>query len=127
MVTYALDTNIISYILKKDSQVINNLSLAVDNECEFAMLPIVYYEVSRWLLEKNANRLQNEFELMCKEMPLIETNKKVWNKAAELYVRTRQIGKPVGSDADLLIASFCFLMIIPLSPTTQSTLKTLTV
>jgi len=39
----------------------------------------------------------------------LETSKDVWEKAAALYVYTRQIGKPVGSDTDLLIAAYCLI------------------
>ena len=106
---YAFDTNIISYLLKKDEQVQKQMKTAIDNEYEFVMLPIVYYEVSRWLLERKAVRLQAEFHQMCAEMPLAEANKAVWDKAAELYVYTRQIGKSVGSDVDLFIAAFCIV------------------
>jgi predicted nucleic acid-binding protein len=68
---------------------------------------LVYYEISRWLLERNAKKLQAEFTEMCVEIPLLDTGKKVWDKAAALYVKTRRSGKSVGSDADLLIAAFC--------------------
>jgi len=53
--------------------------------------------------------LQEEFKQMCAEMPLVEINKSVWDKAAELYVYSRQIGKPVGGDTDLLIAALCLV------------------
>ena len=106
---YALDTNIISYLLKKDAQIQKHMAIAIDNEYEFVMIPIVYYEVSRWLLEKRAVRRQAEFNQMCEEMPLIETSKSVWDKAAALYVNTRRIGKSVGGDADLFIAAFCIV------------------
>jgi tRNA(fMet)-specific endonuclease VapC len=106
---YALDTNIISYLLKKDVQVQKQMMIAIDNEIEFVMLPIVYYEITRWLLERKATKLQTEFNLMCAEMPLAEASKAVWDEASKLYVHTRHIGKPVGSDADLFIAAFCIV------------------
>ena len=106
---YALDTNIISYLLKKDARIQRQMAIAIDNEYEFAMLPIVYYEVSRWLLERKATRLQEEFNLMCEEMPLAEASKAVWDEASKLYVHTRHIGRPVGNDADLFIAAFCIV------------------
>ena len=46
---------------------------------------------------------------MCVEIPLMDTNKDIWDKAAALYVHARQIGKPIGSDADLLIAAYCLI------------------
>ena len=109
MTTYALDTNIISYVLRNDEAVINRYRQEAGEGNEFAMLPIVYYEVSRWLMERNATKLQAEFSEMCANIPLIETSKEVWDTAASLYVHTRRMGKPVGSDADLLIAAFCLV------------------
>ena len=106
---YAIDTNIISYLLKRDEQVKTQMSSAIDNKYEFVMLPFVYYEVTRWLLERKATKLQAEFKQMCTEMPFVEINKTVWDKAAELYVYSRQIGKPVGGDTDLIIAALCLV------------------
>lgn len=107
MITYAMDTNIISYVLRNDEAVINRYRQEAELGNEFVMLPIVYYEVSRWLLEKKAKKLQSEFDAMCKVIPLLNTTKAIWDKAATLYVHTRKIGKPVGGDADLLIAAYC--------------------
>ena len=107
MIIYAMDTNIISYILKKDEAVINRYRQESRQGNEFVMLPVVYYEVSRWLLERKAKKLQAEFNAMCMEIPLMDTTKEVWDKTAALYVHTRRIGKSIGSDADSLIAAFC--------------------
>jgi len=107
MTTYAMDTNIISYVLKNDETIIRRYRQEVGQGNEFVMLPIVYYEVSRWLLERNATKLQEAFREMCNEIQLVDTSKEVWDIAATLYVHTRKTGKPIGSDADLLIAAFC--------------------
>jgi len=107
MIVYAMDTNIISYVLKNDDAIINRYRQESVKGNEFVMLPIVYYEISRWLLERNAKKLQTEFNTMCMEIPLIDTSKEVWDRAAALYVHTRRIGKSIGSGADLLIAAYC--------------------
>ena len=109
MIQYALDTNIISYILKKDEEIIKRYFQESKKGNEFIILPVVYYQVSRWLLERSAKKLLAEFDEMCIESPFVETNKEVWKKAAFLYVYTRKIGKPVNDDADLLIAAYCLL------------------
>ncbi|MDR2589520.1 MAG: PIN domain-containing protein [Oscillospiraceae bacterium] len=109
MTIFALDTNIISYILRSDEKVITRFQYESMQGNEFAMIPVVYYEVSRWLMERNAFKLQAEFEALCSEIKFLNTNKNVWQKAAELYVQTRKIGKPIGSDADLLIAAYCLI------------------
>ena len=109
MITYAMDTNIISYILKNDEAVISRYQQEAAKGNEFLMLPIVYYEVSRWLLESKAKKLNVEFNNMCAEIPLIHMGKDVWDKAASIYVNTRKIGKPIGSDVDVIIAACCIL------------------
>jgi len=106
-----MDTNIISYILRNDETVINRYRQESGKGNEFVMLPIVYYEVSRWLLEKNAKRLRAEFNDLCTEIPLIGTGREVWDKAAVLYVQTRRDGRFIGGDADLLIAAFCIRLL----------------
>jgi len=107
--TYAMDTNIISYLLKKNVHIQKYMTESMNNGFEFVMLPIVYYEILRWLIEKESPLVQIEFNLMCEEMPLITVTKSVWDKAAELYVFSRTIGKTINSDADLLIASICLV------------------
>lgn len=109
MTKYAFDTNIISYMLRKDETIINRFRQESTQGNEFVMIPVVYYEVSRWLKERGATRLQTEFDDLCSEFPLLSTSKDIWDKASDLYVHTRKIGRPVGSDADLLIASYCLL------------------
>jgi len=109
MTRYALDTNIISYILRKDETVRSRFRNESAQGNEFVMIPVVYYEVSRWLKERGAMKLQESFDDLCSRLPLLITGKDIWDKASDLYVYTRKIGKPVGSDADLLIASYCLL------------------
>ena len=84
MTTYALDTNIISYMLKKDQEVIDRFRRESTLGNEFVMLPVVYYEVTRWLYEKKATRLLSEFNDLCVEIPMLETTIAIWDRAAEL-------------------------------------------
>jgi predicted nucleic acid-binding protein len=105
---YALDSNIISYVLKNDEEVINRYRQEAIGGNEYAMPIIVYYEVKRWLLERGAKNKQAMFDEMCQTIPLGEFDKRVWDKTADLYVHSRKIGKPTG-DSDLLIASYCLV------------------
>jgi len=108
MTTYAMDTNIVSYVLRNDTEVINNYRQESSNGHEFVMLPVVYYEITRWLLERNALKIQAAFTEMCADIPMAEITREVWDKAAALYAYTRRIGKPI-NDADLLIAASCVM------------------
>lgn len=103
---YALDSNIVSYFLKKDSLVRKKFLTATEQNHGFIMPPIVYYEVKRWLLERGAVNKEADFNVLCRSVPVGEFDRRVWNLAASLYVSARRKGKP-SSDADLLIAAFC--------------------
>jgi predicted nucleic acid-binding protein len=105
---YALDSNIVSYFLKKDSVVRGMFLTATKQNNRFIMPAIVYYEVKRWLLERGAKNKENDFSEFCQSVPLGEFDKRVWHLAASLYVQARRKGKPI-DDADLLIAAFCIV------------------
>jgi predicted nucleic acid-binding protein len=106
---YALDSNIISYFLKKDSIIREKMRAATEQNNRFVMPAIVYFEVKRWLLELGAKNKEADFTELCQSLPLGEFDKRVWHLAATLYVQARKKGKPIDDDADLLIAAFCIV------------------
>ena len=106
MSIYALDSNIISYVLKDDEFVINRYRQEARQGNEFVMPPIVYFEIKRWLLERGAKNKEAEFDKLCQAVPLGDLDRSVWDTAATLYVQARKKGKPI-NDADLIIAAFC--------------------
>jgi len=55
---YALDSNIVSYILKEDAKVVSRYRQALNDDCEIAIPPIVYYEIQRGLLAKGYDSLK---------------------------------------------------------------------
>jgi len=103
---YALDSNIISYFLKKDAKIREKLAAETKAGNQFTMSTIVYFEVERWLLEISAVKKHAEFKRMCHDVPPEEFDMDVWNTAAKLYVQMRKKGQPI-DDVDLLIAAFC--------------------
>ena len=56
MSTYALDSNIISFYLKGNSIVIENIEKAIDGDHTIIITRIAYYEVKRGLLLINATK-----------------------------------------------------------------------
>ena len=57
---YALDSNIISYFLKKDTKIRKKLATETNAGNQFTMSTVVYFEVERWLLETGAvKNMQN--------------------------------------------------------------------
>lgn len=56
MITYALDSNIVSYLLKRDIQTWKRYNQEADAGKECVIPPIVYYEVKRGLLAVDATK-----------------------------------------------------------------------
>ena len=53
----ALDSNIVSYMLKEDIDVITRYRQAFDNGDDFVIPPIVFYEIQRGLLARNLTKM----------------------------------------------------------------------
>ncbi|MDR2503511.1 MAG: type II toxin-antitoxin system VapC family toxin [Deltaproteobacteria bacterium] len=108
MTVFALDTNILSYILRDDDQACSTLrsQLAAGNKC--VIPPIAYYEIRRGLLYSNATVKLNDFDDLCRNFFIDKMDKPVWDEAARLYAVQRRRGALV-EDADLLIAAFCLV------------------
>jgi predicted nucleic acid-binding protein len=104
--TYALDSNIIAYMLKDSAAVYEHVYSVLDNNDRCIIPPIVYYEVKRGLLAVNATAKAQSFELLCREFSVGRMNVNAWDIAAQLYAAHRQKGMPIG-DADSFIAAFC--------------------
>lgn len=103
--TYLLDTNIISAILKENEKVKKSVQKAIREGKEILIDGISYYEIKRGLLSANATNQLDRFNLLCKRFGLIwlETQS-IFDTAAEIYADLQQKGKLI-EDADILIAS----------------------
>jgi len=104
----ALDSNIVSYMLKEDSEVIARYRQAFDDGDDFVIPPIVFYEVQRGLLAKNLMKKLVKFNALCQKIEQAEFNNPVWQKAAQIYAMLSQQGKMI-DDADIFIAAFCLV------------------
>ena len=103
---YALDSNIITYLLKSNTTVYSRLNKAVDEGGRCIIPPIAYYEVKRGLLACNATKKASDFELLCFDFGVGDMNLKTWDESARLYALQREKGRTI-EDADLFIAAFC--------------------
>jgi len=103
---YALDSNIISYMLKEDADVIIRYRQAFDDGIDFVIPPIVFYEVQRGLLAKKLNKRLVKFNELCQKIKQREFDMSVWQKAAQIYASLSQQGNLI-DDADIFIAAFC--------------------
>jgi predicted nucleic acid-binding protein len=103
---YALDTNIVSYILKKDESVVGRLKAEIDEGNYIVIPPIVYYEVRRGLLASGAVTKAAAFEVFFADLSIDDIDRDTLEMAAVEYARLRKLGVSVG-DADLFIAEYC--------------------
>ena len=104
--TYALDTNIISYILRGDKDVRQRWRQE-ENEGNRCVIPLmVYYEVRRGLKANGATVKMRSFEKICHELGIYDLTVSDMNTAANIYANRKRRGIPI-DDADLLIAAQC--------------------
>jgi tRNA(fMet)-specific endonuclease VapC len=70
-VTYLLDTNIVTYILKKNVTVDNKLREVSLRGAEIFISCITYYEIKRGLLAVNATRQLADFNQFCSDYKVL--------------------------------------------------------
>ena len=103
---YALDSNILSYLLKGETRILDRLERESLAGNEIHIPPIVYYEVKRGLLAINATAKMKLFLGYCPESAVGNMGLSVMDLAADLHVTFRKAGRGA-DDADILIAAFC--------------------
>jgi predicted nucleic acid-binding protein len=108
MIMFALDTNIISYLLRHDPAVSARLQEENKKGNMIAIPPLVYYEVKRGLLAGNSIQRLRSFEYFCEDISIGEMTLEMYDEAARQYARLRRIGQSTG-DTDILIAAFCIV------------------
>ena len=103
---YALDTNIISYLLKDDETVYSRYfdTLSKGNQCTIPL--IAYYEVRRGLEANDAASKMRSFEKICVELDVYDLTIEDVSMAASIYADRKNKGKMI-DDADILIAAQC--------------------
>ena len=108
---YALDTNIVSYILQ-DNEKINKQTDLITKNGNILIIPVIVdYEIRRGLLSKNYLSKLRKFEQLQKEIDIGEFDLSVWRKAAEIYAELSKHGKPIGTnfDGDVFVAAYCII------------------
>jgi len=104
---YALDTNMISFILRKNENVKHRWRQE-ELKGNRVLIPLIaYYEVRRGLLAKDAKRQMNYFDDLCAVLGVHDLTIADINTASEIYANLKSTGKFLDDDADLLIAAQC--------------------
>ena len=106
MANYCLDTNVISDILRRQSEVMRRLNEALDRDDKLFIPSIVYYEVVRGLKAAGKTRMLedfNKFYSNAKHLFLDCDDLVTINKAVEIYIQLRK-GQLI-EDNDIYIAA----------------------
>lgn len=105
MAVYVPDSNAVIDILRRKETVLRHLTEALEQNAQFLLCPIVYYEVSRGLMYAKAERQLMAFRELRKALRYERLVHQDWAEAVQRWVTLRQNGFQV-SDADLLIGVF---------------------
>lgn len=102
---YLLDSNIVSYILKKNAIVDNKLrEVNIQGGMVFISC-ITYYEIKRGLLYINAVKQLSEFHIFFqKYQTLFLDDLDIIEKSCEIHAKLKAKGTPI-QDVDILIAA----------------------
>ena len=106
MSIFALDSNIISFYLKGNVTVIENIEKAINEDHTIVITPIAYYEVKRGLLLINATKQIKKLDSLCELFPVGEFGDYLIEDAIRIYVQERKAQRNT-EDADIFIAAFC--------------------
>ena len=101
---YLLDTNVMTGILKKDARILDRISQALAADAHLILSPVVFYEIKRGLMRRDARRQLGFFEQLIKTLWWNDLQRTDWQRAAELWADETTRGRPP-QDADLLIAA----------------------
>lgn len=103
--TYLLDTNIVSYILKKNATVDNKLREVNRLGQEVFISCISYFEIKRGLLALNATRQLADFQQFCQDYDVLFLDDlEIIERACEIHADLKRKGTPI-QDADVLIVA----------------------
>jgi predicted nucleic acid-binding protein len=102
---YVPDTNILTALLRKDPAVIERTTIALATNAEFFLCPVVFYEMYRGLLYRDAQRQLSFFLKYTTTLTWDDFTHEDWWAAAQQWAAVREQGHQVG-DADLLIGTY---------------------
>jgi predicted nucleic acid-binding protein len=105
---FILDSNIASFYLRQNQQIINKVQDTLLAGHEILIGPIAYYEVKRGLLAIKAERRLMEFTALCKVLGVGQLDNSLLDFAADIYSELREKRQTI-EDADILTAAFCKL------------------
>lgn len=107
MTFFVLDTNIISALLRRNVSATARLDITAVPENTFIGCPMVWHEIRRGLLARDARLQMRLFDVLFTQFDWQDYTREDWSLAAEWWANRRAVGRPI-ADADLLIAVFAY-------------------
>lgn len=102
---YFLDANIISYVIKRDSERTRKFNALLSQDGAQVSVPFAaYYEVKRGLLSNGATTKLRLFDIIMQMLPVISLNRDTGDIAASVYTALKKDGILI-EDADIFIAA----------------------
>ena len=102
--TYYLDVNIVSYLLKGNKEIFSKLSDLASNDHIISIPNIVYYEIKRGLLANGASTKLNRFINFAKVLGIVELKTSTLDIAAQIYADLKNDGNIIEDD-DIFIGA----------------------
>ena len=111
--TYALDTNIISFLLRpsQNQDVVGRFEKAIEQGASYVIPPICFYEIS-WYLQRKAAKAQLKVleSLYRNSAAKLNMGEAEFVLAAKIKAQLENQGTPIGAkDADIFIAAYCIV------------------
>lgn len=102
--TYFLDTNIISYLLKGNATVLKKLEELVEEDNQFGIPSVAYYEIKRGLLASGATTKLTSFLNFVKQIGIVELKSSTLDLASQIYADLKKSGDMIEDD-DIFIGA----------------------
>jgi len=102
---YALDTNIVTYYLKGNKDILDKVDKEAEND-NIIIPPFVYFEIKKWLLAVQSKSKLQAFEKLFEEYGIDTTDREIIDTALSIYIKLRKDGITI-DDGDLFIAAYC--------------------
>jgi tRNA(fMet)-specific endonuclease VapC len=99
-----LDTDILSALMRKNTDIIAKARAYLAQHGQFTISIITRYEILRGLKAKGATQQAIRFEQFCERNKILTITDEVIVQASEIYADLYKRGELIG-DADILIAS----------------------
>lgn len=102
--TYFLDTNIISYIIKGNAEIYAKTVQLLEDGNDVKIPAVAYYEVKRGLIVVGASSKLQLFLTFAQKLGVVNTTIETYDIAAQVYADLRTSGKII-EDADIFIGA----------------------